>query len=196
MRRATVLALLTAVSLLAAGAAQAAIIHFQVTLSGANENPANNSAGTGFAKIDIDPEGRFMYIDVTFSGLSGPTTASHIHCCAAPTANAPVATQVPTFVNFPLGVTSGSYTNAFDMALASSYNPTFVTAHGGSAISAFDFLLAGMLDGQTYLNIHTQSFGGGEIRGTLIQVPEPGSVALLGIALAGLGALRRRAGRA
>jgi hypothetical protein len=135
-----------------------------------------------------------MTLDVTFSGLLGLTTASHIHCCA-PTSNdnAPVATQTPSFIGFPLGVTSGSFTNTFDMTLASSYRPGFIADHGGTPDTAFDYLLAGMLAGQAYLNIHTQTFPGGEIRGTLIQVPEPASIALLGLALAGLGVARRRA---
>jgi hypothetical protein len=106
-----------------------------------------------------------------------------------------VATQTPSFIGFPLGVTSGTFTNTFDMLLASSYRAGFITDHGGTPASAFDFLLAGMLAGEAYLNIHTQMFPGGEIRGTLIQVPEPASIALLGLALAGLGVVRRRAHR-
>ncbi len=192
----TLLALLTLLSLIAVSIAQAAIIHFTVSLSGANENPANASPGTGSATVDIDTDLKLMTLDVAFSGLLGPTTASHIHCCA-PTAadNAPVATQTPSFIGFPLGVTSGTFTNTFDMLLASSYRAGFITDHGGTPASAFDFLLAGMLAGEAYLNIHTQMFPGGEIRGTLIQVPEPASIALLGLALAGLGVVRRRAHR-
>ena len=157
---------------------------------------ANASPGTGSATVDIDTDLKLMTLDVAFSGLLGPTTASHIHCCA-PTAadNAPVATQTPSFIGFPLGVTSGTFTNTFDMLLASSYRAGFITDHGGTPASAFDFLLAGMLAGEAYLNIHTQMFPGGEIRGTLIQVPEPASIALLGLALAGLGVVRRRAHR-
>ena len=189
----TLFALLAVLSLLATGAAQAAIIHFTVSLNGANENPANASPGTGSATVDIDTVAKLMTLDVTFSGLLGLTSASHIHCCApTPASNAPVATQTPSFIGFPLGVTSGSFANTFDMSLASSYRPGFITDHGGTPASAFDFLLAGMLAGQAYLNIHTQTFPGGEIRGTLIQVPEPASIALLGLALAGLGVARRR----
>lgn len=189
----TLFALMAVLSLIATGAAQAAIIHFTVSLSGANENPANASPGTGSATVDIDTVAKLMTLDVTFSGLLGLTSASHIHCCApTPADNAPVATQTPSFIGFPLGVTSGSFANTFDMSLASSYRPGFISDHGGTPASAFDFLLAGMLAGQAYLNIHTQTFPGGEIRGTLIQVPEPASIALLGLALAGLGVARRR----
>ena len=189
----TLFALLAVLTLIATGAAQAAIIHFTVSLSGANENPGNASPGTGSATVDIDTVAKLMTLDVTFSGLLGLTSASHIHCCApTPASNAPVATQTPSFIGFPLGVTSGSFANTFDMSLASSYRPGFISDHGGTPASAFDFLLAGMLAGQAYLNIHTQTFPGGEIRGTLIQVPEPASIALLGLALAGLGVARRR----
>src|SRR5262249_34463244 len=56
---------------------------------------------------------------------------------------------------------------AFDMLNASSYNPAFVNANGGTAASAAAVLLAGIQRGQAYFNIHTQMFGGGEIRGFL-----------------------------
>lgn len=97
-----------------------------------------------------------------------------------------VATQLPSFDGFPLGVTAGSYDHTFDMSLASSYNSTFVTNNGGTVSSAFNALVFGLDAGMAYLNIHTSLFPGGEIRGLLSPVPEPESYALL---LAGLGVL-------
>ena len=105
-------------------------------LSGLNENPPNGSSAIGSALITFDTVTSMMTVNVAFTGLSGTTTASHIHCCVSPPGNAGVATTVPTFTGFPLGVTSGTYVQTFDMLNPASYNPAFVAAHGGTAVSA------------------------------------------------------------
>src|SRR5207237_5216096 len=119
------------------------------------------------------------------------TTASHIHCCTTIpfTGAAGVATTVPTFAGFPLGVTSGQYDNTLDMTLASSYNAPFLTANLGSTALAEAALLAGAFAGTEYLNVHTTSFLGGEIRGFLVAVPEPASFVVLASGLLTFGLL-------
>ena len=144
---------------------------YYVHLSGPNEVPPNSSAGTGKAMVTIT--GNMMRVQVSFSGLTGNTTASHIH---APTATAGagtagVATTTPTFTGFPLGVTSGTYDHTYDMTLNSSYNPSYITANGGTAASAFTAFKTAIAAGKSYLNIHTTFAPGGEIRGFLVACP-------------------------
>ena len=178
---------------LAAAPVHATLLRFQANLDGPSEAPANASPGTGLAIVDWDTVAHTMKVNATFQGLLGTTTTSHIHCCTAVagTGTAGVTTATPTFPGFPSGVSSGTYDNVFDMTLNSSYNPAFIGANGGTPTSAEAALLAGLGAGKAYFNIHSSQFGGGEIRGFLSQVPEPGTAALLALALGALWRQRR-----
>jgi hypothetical protein len=180
-------------ALLLGQAAYGSVITYTAVLLGTSEVPPTGSLGTGQATVIINTLAQTMEVQVTFSLLGGTTTASHIHCCTAlPDAgNAGVATTTPTFTNFPLGVTSGSYDFTYDLTAAGTYNPAFVTAEGSVAI-AEAALLGGIAAGDSYLNIHTSVDPGGEIRGYLAAAaPEPATFLLAGAALAGI-LIRRR----
>src|SRR5258708_35305927 len=87
--------------------AYAVPITFGATLTGALEVPPAGSPGTGNATVILDPAANTMHVDVTFSGLTTGTTASHIHCCFAlpfeTGANVMVAPTTPTISGFTFG---------------------------------------------------------------------------------------------
>lgn len=188
-----------AIAALCAAVAVGADAHtlvYKADLDGPSEAPPNASPGTGWARVTFDLDLVTMRVEAAFSGLIGNTAAAHIHCCTidAGTGTSGVATQVPTFTDLPLGVTAGSMDQTFDLTLASSYNPAFVTNNGGSVGNAMNALLAGTADGKAYFNLHTSQYPGGEIRGFLALVPEPSTYALMALGLLGvLAAARRRA---
>ena len=163
-------AALMIVALAIAPAAMAAVIVYHADLNGPNE--PTPSPGLGTAEVDVDATAHTMRVVIFFSGLVSPTTASHIHgpTAVAGTGTAGVATTTPSFVGFPLGVTAGYCDITLDMTQASSYRAAFITASGGTTALAEAALFQAIADGKAYLNIHTQLYSGGEIRGFLLPV--------------------------
>jgi hypothetical protein len=159
---------------------------FDVSLDGPSE--PSPSLGIGNGTVTYDDIAHTLQLDVSFSGLTGITTVSHIHAPTLDplTGTAGVATTTPTLPSFPAGVTSGTYSMSLDLTSASSYNPAFVTANGGTTAGAEAALAAAMLAEKAYWNIHSSDFPGGEIRGFLVPVPEPSTTASAGVVAVGL----------
>jgi len=111
---------------------------FHATLSGAQEVPPVPGKGSGQADVKLDTATHVITWNLTFSNLSGPPVAAHIHGPAAPSANAGV------LIGFKVGG-----------------NP--IT---GSAVLT-DPQIAALMAGNLYINIHTAKNKPGEIRGQL-----------------------------
>lgn len=174
--------------------AQAEPIHYTASLSGPAESPPNNSPARGFGTVDYDSTLHLLRIFMYWTGLTGTTTTSHIHCCTAlpDEGTAGVAVTAPTLPGFPEGVTEGTYQALLDLNNPANFGASFLALFGGRRESAEEALAAGLAESRAYLNIHTVTFPGGEIRGFL-HVPEPGALALAGLALVAAGGMRRRA---
>jgi hypothetical protein len=181
-------------AILMAVPANAALIKFYRELG----PEVSGTVGTGWARATFDTIARTMFVEAEFQDLTGPTTVAHIHCCTAvpETGTVGVATMPGTFPGWPVGVTAGSYQNTFDMTDPASYTSGFLNNFGGGTVDgAFAALLAGLDDGRAYFNVHTQFAPGGEIRGFLRAVPEPGALVLLGLGLLAVAITLRRRSR-
>ncbi len=116
-------------------------MYFQSNLSGTQESPPTASRGTGVMTAKLYPDTRSLDYKVEYAGLSGPATAAHIHGPAAVGANAPVILPFPS---------------------------TATPITGASILT--DDQMAALIDGKTYVNVHTAANPGGEIRGQIARV--------------------------
>jgi hypothetical protein len=165
---------------------------YRAVASGALESPPNASPGTGLVTIDLG--GKEMLVDLPFRDLEGTTTEAHIHCCTS-TAFTGVAPVAVPFQDFPLGVHAGTYSNAIPLGDEATYDPAFLSAHGGTASGAASALSDGIAANEAYVNIHTSAYPNGEIRGWLVAappVPEAGEWSMLAVGLGGLLWMSRR----
>jgi hypothetical protein len=179
-------AIVVAVAGTLAGPSQAAIMKWDATLSGSQEIPTNNSTATGSGWVQFDDSTNELSLSVQWQGMTGDGVQAHIHCCvASPPGNVGVALDLWLAAN-PRPAT-GTYDADYDLDLVNPFRAAFVTANGGTTLTAMQALI-GAMDaggGRAYYNIHTVQFPGGEIRGNLA-VPEPATLSLL---IGGLGLL-------
>ena len=138
---------------------------------GCNWNRLGHASGS-------TPKADTLRVQAIFSGLSGTTTAAHIHCCTAVPfiGNAGVATQTPSFPGFPLGVMAGSFDQTYDTSLipAISMRAFVNSQRRAQPVAAEAALLDGDAGGPHRTSTsHTSTFGGGEIRARLDVAPAP-----------------------
>lgn len=147
--------------------AGAALINLSATLDCAQASAgagtcAGGGTGSGVGMMEYNDITDMLSWEVSWSGMSGAVSAAHFHGPATPDMNAGV--QINIFeVNPAIGMAQLTTAQADDM-----------------------------LAGLWYINIHSSTFGGGEIRGQVNVVPLPAAAWLFGTALLGLGAIKRR----
>ena len=117
------------------GEARAPIETGPFPINGLLEVPPTKPLATGIGSVTLSPDG-FLHFNIVFDGLVAAQTAAHFHGPAIPGKNAPV--QFP----LPLG------------------SPIIGSVGPLDAVQQSD-----LLDGLWYVNIRSNQFPGGEIRG-------------------------------
>jgi hypothetical protein len=172
--------------------AYASPIVWSATLDSIQEIPPTLSPGSGFGTVTFDDSTNVLDLYLEWQNLTGPGVQAHIHCCvASPPGNVGIALDL--WLAATPQPPAGVYTASYDLDLVNPFRAAFVAANGGTALTAAAALRTAMDLGQgrAYFNIHTAIFSGGEIRGNLAAVPEPGTFGLAMLGLAAL-ALRKR----
>lgn len=135
------------VSILLASAPAFADTGFVAYITGLQEVPPTSTPGYGTGTFLLNTAQTQISYSITFSDLITPMTAAHIH-------NAPEGSNGSVKLNLAgAGATSGT--------LAGLWTTTQPTQPLTST------LLTELFAGKLYINIHTSTFPGGEIRGQI-----------------------------
>jgi hypothetical protein len=167
----------------------------------ANGSPRPASFGTAtFTLNDAMTAMTFSatIFNIDFTGLqtadpNDNLVAAHIHASptVTPTVNGPVVWGffgAPFNDNNPPDVVNTAFATGVGGVISGKWD----LPEGNATTLALQ--LPNILSGRSYINFHTTQFGGGEIRGAIVVLPEPSTVVLLGIGAIGILGLGCRRG--
>jgi hypothetical protein len=140
MRTASIMAATALALVFSATPTLAEVINFSVPISGAEEVPPNDSAGTGNVEATFDTESKLFTWNITYEGMTGPATAAHFHGPAAAGENAGPAVAIEGDLASPI--------------------------EGEATLD--DAQAADLQAGMWYFNIHTDQYPDGELRGQMV----------------------------
>jgi len=115
-------------------------LQFSARMSGSQEVPEVVSDAQGVAVFTLDKNKSTIYFNVSLNNLSGPITGMHIH-------------EAPTGTNGPVIINLVPFLNG-NRAKGALKNITPAT-------------ISKLLNGEYYINVHTEMNPGGEIRGQI-----------------------------
>jgi hypothetical protein len=151
------------------------VLRLSARLSSFNENLPKGTGGHGTFRAQLSSDGSTLNWTLTWTGLSGPPTAAHIHFaqsgvngqvmtffCGGPKGNA----AIPQKPDCPQ-TTSGSITGTTTAADIIALNTPGANDQGLDQHDFATFLRA-IRNSDAYANMHTARFPGGEIRGQIV----------------------------
>jgi len=148
---------------------------FISSLDADQETADVDSDAMGLANFNLSKMGTTVKYEVVVDGLTGPIQAAHLHMASA-------GSDGPVVLNLGEGIVGNTISGSFDA-------------------SEFEGLIAAMASGMVYVNVHTEMFPAGEIRGQLMldrrishdavlnteqEIPEPMGAMGNGLAQVGL----------
>lgn len=147
---------MVAAALVSAAAASAQVVVATATLGGGEETPILLSGAAGTAEVAIDTVAKEFAITLRVVNIPTTTTAGHIHV-------GPKGIAGPVVIDFPgIGGRLGDFVTVFRVGEA-SFRPA-----AAIGINTIDDVIQAVSNGNAYVNVHTTTNPGGEIRGQLV----------------------------
>lgn len=156
-------------ALLAAFAASAVYAEdkLRARLSGLQEVPVVSTAASGKFEAEIDRTGNAIDYEITYTGMQGAVTQSHVHV-GQHSVNGGIVLWICGSANTP-GPAGTPVCTSPDGHFAGTWRPENVQTVGTQQIATgeLDEVIAAMRAGAAYANVHSNLSPGGEIRGQI-----------------------------
>lgn len=136
--------------------ASAQTITLTTNLNGGEETPILNTGAVGTADVSVDITNREIVVTLNIFNIPTTTIAGHIHV-------GPKNIAGPVVINFPAAVVG----KIGDFAMSFRLGERDFVARPTIGIHTIDDAIQAIVNGNSYVNIHSTQFPGGEIRGQL-----------------------------